>query len=218
MIGVDTSAAMTATKVIGRRWLALLIVVVDIAEKPMNLSLSEEQQAEMRHAFYDGAPGILVSGLVWIATTIVCHWLGMSSAVWTLLIGGALIYPLSLVLTKLIGRPAKTGKSNSLNQLGMASTIWLILCCAMSYGLFLLKPALFFPAMLATVGSRYLVFASMYGRPIFWVMGSCLIISGSVALFAVLPPILAAGLGGLTELLFAGFIFLNASEVRQSRV
>lgn len=54
----------------------------------MRLTPNEEQQREMRHAHYDGAPGILVSGLVWIAAALVCYQFGINQAVWTLLIGG----------------------------------------------------------------------------------------------------------------------------------
>ena len=178
----------------------------------MKLSITEEQQGEMRHAHYDGAPGVLVSGLVWLAATVVCYQLGINKGVWTLLIGGALIYPLSLIVTKTMGRPAKTSKANALNQLGMASTIWLILCCAMAYGLFLLKPELFFPAMMATIGSRYLVFASMYGRSIYWVMGVSLILAANLVFFAAVTPVVAAGIGGLIEVLFAFLVFAKAAK------
>jgi hypothetical protein len=176
----------------------------------MRLSLTEQQQEEMRHAYFDGAPGIVVSGLVWIAAALVCYQLGIDKAVWTLLIGGALIHPLGIVVSKVAGRPAKTDKANALNQLAMASTIWLILCCAMAYGLFLLKPVLFFPAMMATIGSRYLVLASVFGRPIFWALGVSLIVAANLVLFTAAPPALAAGLGGLIEVLFAFFVFLKA--------
>ena len=178
----------------------------------MNLSHTEAQQQEMRHAYYDGAPGILVSGLVWIAAALVCDQFGMNKAVWTLLIGGALIYPIGTIVTKATGRPGKTSKANALNQLAMASTIWLILCCAMAYGLFLLKPALFFPAMMATIGSRYLIFASIFGRPIFWVLGVSLIVAANIAFFLAAPPAFAAGLGGLIEVLFAFLVFSKASK------
>ncbi len=166
----------------------------------------------MRYAHYDGAPGILVSGAVWFAAALVCHLHGIKPAVWTLLIGGALIYPISLVVTKLTGRPAKTSKTNALNQLAMASTIWLILCCAMAYGLFQLLPALFFPAMMAVIGSRYLIFASLYGKSIYWVMGACLIVAGNAAFFLPMPPTFAAGMGGLIELAFAFVVFTKASS------
>lgn len=73
----------------------------------MNLSPTEEHQYEMRHAYYDGAPGILVSDLVWITAALVCYQLGMYKAVWTLLVGGALIHPIGTIVTKAVGRPAK---------------------------------------------------------------------------------------------------------------
>ena len=173
----------------------------------MNLSLSEQQQHEMRHAFYGGAPGILVSGLVWLGAALVANLVGINQAVWTLLLGGALIFPVSTVLTRALGRPARTGKGNALNQLGMASTIWLILCCAMAYGLFLLMPALFFPVMLVTIGSRYLIFASMYGRSIYWLLGGILIVAGIGGFFLALPPTLVAGIGGAIEVVFACAVF-----------
>ncbi len=178
----------------------------------MKLTPTEEHQSEMRHACYDGAPGILVSGLVWIAAALVCFEFGVNKAVWTLLIGGALIYPMGMIVTKVLGRPAMVGKTNALNQLAMASTIWLILCCAMSYGLYLLKPELFFPAMMATIGSRYLVFASVFGRAIYWVLGGILIIAANLAFFSGLAPVFAAGLGGVIELVFAYLVFSKASR------
>jgi hypothetical protein len=177
----------------------------------MNLSPTEAHQQEMRHAHYDGAPGILVSGLVWIAATLVGYQIGTHQAVWTLLIGGALIHPLSLVVTKALGRPAATNKTNALNQLAMASTIWLILCCAMSYGLYLLKPEFFFPAMMATIGCRYMIFASMYGRSVFWVMGVSLVVAGNAVFFMTLTPTLAAAIGGVIEIVFAAYVFSKAS-------
>ncbi|RDZ28635.1 hypothetical protein DX914_05785 [Lysobacter silvisoli] len=166
----------------------------------------------MRHAYYGGAPGALVSGLVWIAAAAVCHARGVEPAVWTLLIGGALIHPLGMAVAKLAGRPASTGKDNALNALAMASTVWLIVCCAMAYGLFLLKPALFFPAMMAVIGSRYLVLASVYGRRIFWGLGIALIVAANAALFVAMAPAIVAALGGAIELAVACLLFSKASK------
>jgi hypothetical protein len=178
----------------------------------MPLTLTEQQQHEMRHAHYDGAPGILVSGIVWIIAALVCQQLGVNKAVWTLLIGGALIYPIGMLVTKVLGRTATTSKTNALNQLAMASTIWLVLGCAMAYGLFLLKPILFFPAMMATIGCRYLVFASIFGRPVYWVLGASLLVAANLAFFLALPPPVAAALGGLIEVVFAFVVFSKSSE------
>ena len=178
----------------------------------MNLSLTKEQQTEMRHAYYDGAPGILVSGLVWITAAVVCHVLGIHKAVWTLLIGGVFIHPIGTLVEKALGRPAKTDKANALNQLAAASTVWLILCCAMAYGLFLLKPELFFPAMMATIGCRYLVFATLFGRTVYWVFGGSLIAAANLVFFSAVPPAVAAGICGLIEILFAFLVFSKASK------
>ena len=177
----------------------------------MKLLITEAQQHEMCHAYYDGAPGVLVSGLVWLTSTLVCSLVGLHQAVWTLLVGGALIYPISIIVTKMMGRSAEISKTNALNQLVIASTIWLILCCAMSYGLFLLRPALFFPAMMVTIGSRYLVFASVYGKSIFWILGASLILAGTLSLFVAITPAISVGLGGLIEMVFASFIFSKAT-------
>lgn len=175
-------------------------------------SLLEDQQDEMRHAYYDGAPGILVSGLVWLAAALACHLFGVERGVWTLLAGGMLIHPLSVVLGRAMGRPARTGKANALNQLAMASTVWLILCCAMAYGLFLFMPELFFPAMMATIGSRYLIFASLYGRTVYLVMGASLILAGVLALYLAIVPLAAAAIGGGIEVLFAAYVFSRAGK------
>ena len=178
----------------------------------MRLALTKEQQLQMRLAYYGGAPGILVSGLVWVIAALVCYRLGINKAVWTLLIGGALIHPIGTIVTKALGRSAKTDKGNALTQLAMASTIWLILCCAMAYGLFLLKPELFFPAMMATIGSRYLIFATVFGKSIFWGLGATLLVAASLAYFLQLSPSIAAGLGALVEILFAFLAFSKATK------
>jgi hypothetical protein len=183
----------------------------------MQLSLTPDHQQEMRYAHYNGAPGILVSGLVWIAAAAMGYWVGSKNAVWTLLIGGAFIHPVSLLASKALGRPAKTEKGNALNSLAIASTIWLILSCAMAYGLFVLKPELFFPAMMATIGGRYLVLASVYGLSIYWLLGGFLILAANLAFFAMLAPIVAAAIGGLIEIVFAFLVFTHSAKgLRQS--
>jgi hypothetical protein len=179
---------------------------------PMNLSPNEAHQHEIRRAFHDGAPGILVSGLVWITAALVSWQLGTKQAVWTLLIGGALIYPLGLLLTKVLGHSATTDKRNPMNQLAMASTVWLILGCAMAYGLYLFRPVLFFPAMMATIGCRYMIFATIYGTAMYWLLGATLLVAANLSLFLMAPPTVAAGLGGLIEVVFAVLVFSKASK------
>lgn len=178
----------------------------------LTLTPTSDHQQEMRYAYYDGAPGIFVSGLVWIMAAFVSYKFAMHVGVWTLLIGGALIHPVSILFNKAMGRPAKTSNSNALNQLIAASTIWLILGCAMAYGLYYLKPELFFPTMMATIGCRYLVFATVFGRAIFWVLGGALIAAANLFFFLAIPPVIAAGVCGLIEVVFAYLVFSTASK------
>lgn len=176
----------------------------------MQERMESAAQAEMRHAYYDGAPGVLVSGSVWLVSALVCQLQGVERGIWALLIGGALIHPLSLLVTKVLGRPAATAKGNPFASLAMASTVWLIVCCVFAYGLSRHVPSWFFLAMLATIGSRYMVFATIFGRSIYWILGGVLIAAAYGAGALHLSPVLAAALGGLIEIVFAAVIFRRA--------
>jgi hypothetical protein len=57
--------------------------------------------------------------------------------------------------------------------------------------------------MLMMIGIRYLIFQSIYGMKIFWIMGLTLTFSGIVCLISNQPfqvPVIA---GGIIELIFA---------------
>ncbi len=182
----------------------------------MRLALDDRMQAGIRREHYDGAPGVLTSGLVWIAAAAVCFALGNKQGVWTLLIGGALIYPISTLLQRIWVQPIKDPPPNALNQLAGASTIWLIACCMMAYGLFHLRQELFFPAMMVTIGCRYTVFATVFGLRSFWILGLTLIAAGFASFYLWLAPWISALLGGVIELAFAGVFFASAKKLLRS--
>lgn len=175
--------------------------------------LAVPQQA-MREAFYDGGPGMLVSGTVWAVAALVCHLQGVERGIWALLIGGALIHPMSVLLTKALGRPAASPKDNGLPTLAGTSTVWLIVCCAMAYGLSRHNVEWFFPAMMATIGSRYLVFATLFGRAVYLVCGGVLVVAGVAAVWLHLQPVIAAALGSGIEVVFAAVVFKGAARVQ----
>lgn len=178
----------------------------------MKLILDANAQREMRDAFYDGAPGILVSGLVWATAALVCFAQGVERGVWALLIGGALIHPVANILTKALGRSAAPPKSNALPALAAATTVWLIVCCAMAFGLSLQSSAWFFPAMMATIGSRYMVFSMLFNRAAYWVGGGVLVVAGAAAIWFRLHPFQSAALGSLIEISFAVAVFRSADR------
>lgn len=177
----------------------------------MQLALNDRLQSEIRRAHHDGAPGVLTSALVWLASSAVCFMAGTLQGVWALLIGGALIYPISSVLARLWVKPQAAPSSNALNQLAGASTIWLVACCVMAYGLYHLRPELFFPAMMLAIGSRYAVFATVYGLTVYWVLGLSLMGAAFLSFVLWLPPPFSALAGGLVELVFA-FVILRGAQ------
>lgn len=178
----------------------------------MQLALNNSLQSDMRRIHYDGATGVLTSGLVWLAASVVCFVVGTPQGVWTLLIGGAFIYPISSILDRFWVKPQEAPSPNALNQLAWASTIWLIACCIMAYGLYHLREQLFFPAMMITIGCRYMVFATIFGLKNYWTFGLILVAASCGSFFLWLSPPLAAMVGGLIELAFVPVFFASAKK------
>ncbi len=178
----------------------------------MQLALNDRLQSEIRRIHYDGATGVLTSALVWLTSSVVCFLAGTHQGVWALLVGGALIYPISSILQRFWVKPQKAPSPNALNQLAFASTIWLIACCFMAYGLYQLREELFFPAMMLTIGCRYTVFATVFGLRAYWAFGLTLVAASCASFFLWLSPPLSAMVGGLIELVFAGAFFASAKK------
>ncbi len=164
----------------------------------------------MRLGYRHGAPGVLVSGLVWGAAAAVA-WSGNGSAsVLVLILGGALIFPLSLLLTKVLGHAAAHTKGNPLGRLAMEGTFWMLAGIAVAYALHFLQIEWFFPAMLLAIGGRYLSFQSLYGLRIYWLLGALLCVAGFASVLLRAPLAVGATLGTAIELVFAGVLFLQA--------
>jgi hypothetical protein len=80
----------------------------------------------------------------------------------------------------------------------------------MAYGLYHLRPELFFPAMMLTIGCRYAVFATVCGLKVYWLLGIALVAASFLSLFLWLAPSAAALVGGLVELALSFVIFRGA--------
>ena len=160
-------------------------------------------QADMRHGYLDGAPGVLVSGLVWLVAGVVAAAQSDTAGVWALLGGGALIYPLSLVLTKALGRPGAHAEGNPLGRLAGETTVVLFAGLLVAVAVSVLRVAWFFPTMLLVIGGRYLMFQTVYGLRAYWALGAALCAAG-VALGVLLAPPFAGALAGAAIELVAG--------------
>jgi hypothetical protein len=169
-----------------------------------------EAQLDMHRAYFSGAPGMLVSAAVWSTAGMVALLASSGQAVWTLFIGAAFIHPVSVLLAKLLGRSGKHAKGNPLSSLAFATTVWLILSCALAYGVSLHRIEWFFPAMLCVIGGRYLTFATLYGMRAYWACGLTLVAAAYGLLTLRAAPTMGAFTGAAVEAGFAIFLFIQS--------
>jgi hypothetical protein len=172
----------------------------------VEISLSQAQ-ADMREGYCDGGAGVLASALAWSAAAGVAVFGSTQGAVWTLLVGGALIHPAGVLLCRMLGARGAHSQGNPLAQLAAASTVWLVACLPLAYLLGLQRDGWFFSAMLVIVGGRYTVFATLYRLRLYWVLGLLLTAAGLGSGYLALPAAGVAAVGAAVELAFAG-IFL----------
>jgi hypothetical protein len=169
-----------------------------------------DAQREMRFAYYGGAPGVLVSAVAWLTAGLVAWRATPDRAFWTLFVGGMFIHPVSLLLTRALGRPARHRADNALGSLALATTFWMILMMPAAYAASRLRAEWFFPAMLLVIGGRYLTFSTLYGTRLYWVFGSTLALAGLALGWLRVPPATAALAGAAIELGFAAPLFAAA--------
>ena len=176
----------------------------------MNEPSFAQAQADMRQGYFCGAPGILVSGLVWFTAGLVAVFVSERAAVLALLAGGAVIHPLSVLVTKLLGRRGTHAPGNPLGRLAIEGTAWLLAGIAIAYGMHAVRLEWFFPAMLLLIGGRYLTFQTLYGLRVYWIGGAALCLSGLGLALSRAPVPMSAFTGAAIELVFAAFVFIRA--------
>ncbi len=168
----------------------------------MDWSISKAQ-ADMRLGYYSGAAGILASAIAWSVAAGVALAGAAERSIWVLLLGGMLIHPVSVLICKALGARGSHTKGNPLGQLAGASTFWLIFCLPLAYGLGLQQPSWFFSAMLVVIGGRYLVFATLYGMRLYWVLGLALAAAAIMLVYVSKSAAIAASAGAAIEMGFA---------------
>jgi hypothetical protein len=169
-----------------------------------------EAQADMRYAYYDGATGIVTSATAWLAAAIAAWVSTPQISIVTLLVGGMLIFPVSVSLSKAMGRSGFHAKANPLAPLAASGTIWMLLAIPIAYGAALYRIEWFFPAMLLTIGGRYLTFATLYGLRVYYGFGAVLALAGIVLVMAHVSVWAGALAGSAIEYLFGAILFSRA--------
>ncbi|WP_417585426.1 DUF7010 family protein [Nitrincola sp.] len=159
----------------------------------------ESAQQGMRDAYVDGWPGVTISGIVWLIAAAVCLKVGTVAGIFTLFIGGMTIFPLSLVASKALGRAGTHLKNNPMGPLALETTALLFGGLAIAFGVSQVNPNWFFPVMLITIGCRYLMFQTLYGLKLYWLLGVLLALPGVAFMFLPTQPVWPALTGGVVE-------------------
>jgi hypothetical protein len=170
-----------------------------------------EFQDDMRRGYLWGATGVMTSGLVWLAAGLVAYFDDPRNAIWTLFVGAAFIVPVSNLIDRALGAPGKHSAGNRLAALAMETTVCMLMCLPLAYGLSLFRMEWFFPAVLMIIGGRYLVFATIYGTPVYWLLGALLGVGALSAFMLASPPHVSALVGAGIELTF-GAVLLAAKR------
>lgn len=173
----------------------------------------EDAQKDMRDAYLGGGSGVLVSGLVWLTAGSFAIYGSIQASFIIFFICGMFIYPIGILVDKLFKRSGKHNKGNPLGHLAMESTVILFIGLFLVYSLFQTLPNWLFPIMLLIIGVRYLIFQTIYGMKIYWVLGLSLIVAGFIGLNSN-PPFYTFGIiGGLIELIFSIFIIQRNRKI-----
>lgn len=177
-------------------------------EKTQRDYLITQAQSDMCKSYGNGSIGILSSGLVWLISSIVAFKISDKQSVWTLLIGGVFIHPLSILLSKVVGLSGTHSKENPLGKLAMEGTIFMLMCLPLAFGLSLQKSEWFFQGMLLIIGGRYLTFSSIYGKKIYWILGSIIGIAAYFLFSFKIRSSFSALTGSVIEISFGLIMFI----------
>jgi hypothetical protein len=167
----------------------------------------------MRAAYQGGAPGVLISGLAWLAADVAWRLEDGFIAFLVLLVAGMLIFPLSLLVARLFRAPP-VSKDNALKKLAIEATFPLFAGLLIALILAPHDHQLALAVVAIVIGARYFAFATLYRERIYWLLGGALFLIGTgFTVRADALPVHVTLVVGSVELLFGALLFTrwNAS-------
>lgn len=170
-------------------------------------------QEEMARAHVRGAPGVFVSGVVWLTAGWLWASHGVVTGFYALFFSGMMIFPVSLLLSRTLFGAPKASRGNPLERLALESTLILFAGMLLAYCFMRVAPHLAFPTMAVCIGVRYFIFRSIFGDPIYWGLGGVLALVGALfALTSITFPINVALLVGAIEVAFSLILLLSGKQ------
>jgi hypothetical protein len=178
----------------------------------MNIRLGQEA---MRATFLRGSVGQAVSGCIWLISAMLATWASQRSAIIFLVVAGSLIFPLTQLGLRLLGKPGGLPKGHPLNALAMQIAFIVPLSLPVIGAAALYNINWFYPAFMLIVGVHYMPFVFLYGM---WEFGllAAVLIGGGVAIGMLLPHTFAVG-GWVTAAALLAFAALVQITPRFSK-
>lgn len=140
--------------------------------------LIHEAQKEVRSVFFGGFAGQLIAGVIWGVSAAVSTWRAPRLGMLVLFFASMLLFPLTQLTLRLMGRPAKLSSKNLLNQLAMQIAFTVPIGFVLVAAATLYRENWFYPASMVIVGAHYLPFIFLYGMPHFGALAGLLIVGG----------------------------------------
>ena len=167
-----------------------------------------QAQKEMRAAFLGGFAGQLIAGLIWAVSAAISlsnPQYGMAF----LFFASMLLFPLTQLVLRVMGRPARLSADNSLGQLATQIAFTVPINFVLVFAATLYRTNWFYPAAMIVVGAHYLPFVFLYGMRQFAALAGILILGGvGIGLYA--SGIFSLG-GWLAAVAFIVFAFVVRS-------
>lgn len=170
-----------------------------------------EAQSDLRRAYADGGPGVIISGLVWLAAAFAEMRSGTATGFLVLFFGGMTIFPLALLANRVILRRKAEDKSNPGGMLVLESTIAMIAGLFAAWLFLDYNPDLVMPLAAIMVGTHYFAFKTAYGDRLFWLLGAVVTVVGLAAIYPFLPlPGTVTLQVAVIEIVFGLFLLVRA--------
>jgi hypothetical protein len=170
-----------------------------------------EAQKEIRSAFLGGFVGQLVAGLIWALSAAAGTWAAPRLGMAILFFVSMLLFPLTQLILRLIGRPAKLSEKNTLGQLATQIAFTVPIGFILVGAATLYQQTWFYPASMIVVGAHYLPFIFLYGMPQFGALAALLILGGAgIGLYG--PDIFSLG-GWIGAAFLIVFAFVGRNVV-----
>jgi hypothetical protein len=152
----------------------------------------EDAQREVRQVYLGGSVGQFVSGVIWLNSAALATWVSRTSGIVALIVGGMLIFPLTLLVLTLLRRPTAVSRGNPLNALAMQVAFTVPAAIPLVLAATQARAAWFYPGFMIVVGAHYLPFMALYGLRQFAVL-AVVLVAGGWLLPVIAPNAFALG-------------------------